>query len=372
MASSWFLQGRSSQHARSPLKVLGGLAAGAVVLLLVGSALPTPAATGGMWVRVNGRVVSLAESHPTVADVERASGVDPGHGDLYTALTHHRMAGAGPPGRIFVDGRPATASTRVANGAAISMTKGPDTVEPVELRQVAVAPAGLPQVETHVWHAGRAGLDDVRVGQRSGEIVARTPVRPAEPAVEDTAKVVALSFDDGPDPEFTNAILQILAEEKIKATFCIPSYQGAKHPDVVRAEFEQGHTVCDHTVHHVEHLDQRPHDVIVREIGEAADFLHSVTGQSPKFYRAPGGNLSPEVIQAAHDRGLRVLGWAVDSGDYRRPAPQVLVERILSQVTPGAVILMHDGGGNRSSTVAALKPLIEQLKAQGYGFTTPS
>jgi peptidoglycan/xylan/chitin deacetylase (PgdA/CDA1 family) len=87
-------------------------------------------------------------------------------------------------------------------------------------------------------------------------------------------------------------------------------------------------------------------------------------------YRPPANALSPFIIQVAHARHLRVLSYSVDPSDYRRPAAAVLLPRILARVRPGSIIVLHDGGGDRSQTVAVLKPLIDNLKAQGYRFTT--
>ena len=100
--------------------------------------------------------------------------------------------------------------------------------------------------------------------------------------------------------------------------------------------------------------------------------VDAATGVRPLLYRPPAGILSPDVIATAHARGLRVLTWSVDPSDYLMPPPNVLLARILSQVRPGAVILLHDGGGFRANTVAILTALIDTLEAQGYRFTTPA
>ena len=107
------------------------------------------------------------------------------------------------------------------------------------------------------------------------------------------------------------------------------------------------------------------------EIFGQADKLEEILHESPHLYRPPGGNLSPLVIEVAHQRGLRVLLWDVDPHDYQRPPAPVILQRILDRVRPGSIILMHDGGGDRSQTVAMLRPLIEALKGRGYSFSTP-
>jgi peptidoglycan/xylan/chitin deacetylase (PgdA/CDA1 family) len=111
---------------------------------------------------------------------------------------------------------------------------------------------------------------------------------------------------------------------------------------------------------------------VVRQVGGGAAFLESVDGVWPQFLRAPFGVVTPVVLRVARTLHLRVLGWTVDSSDYLESPPEDIVARTMSQVRPGAVVLLHDGGGDRASTVAALRPLIQALKAQGYSFTTPA
>jgi peptidoglycan/xylan/chitin deacetylase (PgdA/CDA1 family) len=154
--------------------------------------------------------------------------------------------------------------------------------------------------------------------------------------------------------------------------FCDVGRWVMARPDLVRAEVAQGDTVCDHTVDHDTSLDRAPHDRVAFEVGRGADLVDAAAGVRPLFYRPPGGILSPDVIATAHARGLRVLTWSIDPSDYLMPPPDVLLSRILSQVRPGAMILLHDGGGFRANTVAVLAPLIETLESQGYRFTTPS
>src|SRR5262249_14517086 len=102
-----------------------------------------------------------------------------------------------------------------------------------------------------------------------------------------------------------------------------------------------------------------------------AQFIQTVTGQAPAFVRPPWGDVNPAVIAIAHQHGLRVLGWTIDTSDYLKPDPAVVVARVLTAAQPGRIVLMHDGGGNRSGTVAALPTIISQLKAQGYTFVVP-
>lgn len=187
----------------------------------------------------------------------------------------------------------------------------------------------------------------------------------------DGRPTVALTLDDGPDPRWTPVVLQILREEGVVATFCTVETMTAVHPELVRAEADQGHAACDHTVHHDDHLDRRPVPDIAAEVNGQADRLRSILGAEPPYFRAPGGNLSPPMIDLAHQRGMRVLQWSADVADFRPHSPLAMTARMLAFVRPGTIMLLHDGGGDRSATVAMLRPLIQQLKARGYVFVLP-
>ena len=207
---------------------------------------------------------------------------------------------------------------------------------------------GLPDVERVIWRPGTAG----------------------SPATPDRGKVVELSFDDGPNPVWTPQVLSVLKAEGVHATFSLIGYEAQRYSAIARQELADGDAVCDHTAHHNEHLDLAPPDVVAMEIDLGADMIRSATGADPTCYRPPANALSPLVIDTAHQRRMRVLGYSVDPSDYRRPSAAILLRRVLTRVKPGSVILLHDGGGDRSQTVAMLKVLIDNLKAQGYRFTT--
>ncbi|MEY2398923.1 MAG: peptidoglycan-N-acetylglucosamine deacetylase, partial [Actinomycetota bacterium] len=182
---------------------------------------------------------------------------------------------------------------------------------------------------------------------------------------------VLLSFDDGPDPRWTPQVLAILRAENVKAVFCVVGAPMARHPELVKQEHDEGHVRCDHTVHHDMHMSTKPDAYTAGEIDAPFDTIKSITGEPPRFYRGPGGDLSPFIIGEAHRLGLRVLGWSVDTVDYRRPGAAAIQNRAVDKVRGGGVILMHDGGGDRSETVAQLTGLIDRLRAAGYSFVVP-
>jgi peptidoglycan/xylan/chitin deacetylase (PgdA/CDA1 family) len=313
---------------------------------------------------VDGRTVAVVGSSPVVRDALEAARVVPRDGALISAggrvLDPHA-----DPAVIALDGRRAQVTDALHPGAEIRVDNGATSLEPLDARVQAALPSGLPRVENAVWRPGTPGLDQITVGRQSGEVASRRTLLAAGAAQPDPDRVVALTFDDGPSPEWTPFVLAILRNFGTKATFCVIGYNVARYPDLVRQIAIEGHTLCNHTAHHAL-LDQLPVDAITAEISEGAAGIRALTGHDPQFLRAPGGRLSDDVIDIAHRHGHRVVGWNVDPEDYRRPAPEVIRDRILGSVRPGAVVVLHDGGGDRSHTVTMLTELLLLLNADGY------
>ncbi|WP_162606280.1 polysaccharide deacetylase family protein [Jiangella asiatica] len=185
-------------------------------------------------------------------------------------------------------------------------------------------------------------------------------------------RTVALTFDDGPHPDFTPQVLRILRDNEVTATFCVVGEMARNQPDLVREIVEQGHTLCDHTVSHDAKLPSRDESVIEDEIVGALAAIHdAVPDVEVPFYRAPGGNFAENVNAVAGELGQTPLGWSIDPGDWRKPGPRTIHDYVAEAIHPGAVVLLHDGGGDRSGTVAALPDLIQTLRVAGYEFVVP-
>jgi len=184
-------------------------------------------------------------------------------------------------------------------------------------------------------------------------------------------RTIALTFDDGPDPTWTPQVLALLAKAKVHATFCLIGRNAAKYPALVRAIVAGGHTLCDHTWDHDEDLKVRPAGEIALDISRGADAIKAAAGVAPTFFRAPGGNWSPAIEAEARRQHMTPLKWTVDPRDWSRPGEATILATIWQELRPGGVILMHDGGGDRSETVAALAVLLTRLPAMGYHFVTP-
>jgi peptidoglycan/xylan/chitin deacetylase (PgdA/CDA1 family) len=179
---------------------------------------------------------------------------------------------------------------------------------------------------------------------------------------------IALTLDDGPDPVYTPQVLEILEQYDIKATFNMIGEQIRGNLSLVGEVSAAGHTITNHTW---DHADMRRYSVsrIISEIDACNDALADA-GQQPTIFRAPYGYWTPAVFQACAARGLTPLGWSVDPQDWNtaRVNTQDIVRTVLKTTHAHDIILEHDGGGDRSNTVAALRIFIPELLARGFVF----
>ncbi|WP_327069699.1 polysaccharide deacetylase family protein [Kitasatospora sp. NBC_01302] len=186
-------------------------------------------------------------------------------------------------------------------------------------------------------------------------------------------RTVALTFDDGPG-KATGQVLALLAQYHAKATFCEIGPQATANPALVKQILAGGHRLCDHTVHHPQPMHTLSHDKQVYEIDAAKDMITAAGGPGTQvsWFRAPGGDFSADNRQIAVQDGLRPLGWTVDTRDWSKPGVPAIIANVKKELHPGGIILMHDGGGDRSQTVAALQQLLPWLVQQGYTFDFPA
>jgi peptidoglycan-N-acetylglucosamine deacetylase len=211
---------------------------------------------------------------------------------------------------------------------------------------------------------------------------AKSPAKPATPKPPAAApaaaaptktplptKYVVLTFDDGPDIEYTPKVLDILAKYDAKATFFEIGQSVQKHPELTKRLHAAGHSVENHTWSHPD-LRKLSAPAFRQQIMSTDQVIRAQIGSTPGCLRPPYGGVSAAVRQRAKALGKDLVVWTVDSRDWTKPGTTAIVQRVLKNVHNGSVILMHDGGGNRSQTVAALPTILKTLKAQGYGFRT--
>ncbi|MBM7437766.1 polysaccharide deacetylase family protein [Streptomyces sp. HB132] len=186
------------------------------------------------------------------------------------------------------------------------------------------------------------------------------------------ARGVNITIDDGPDPVWTPQVLQLLEDSGVKATFCMVGTQAQAHPDLVKKVVAAGHRLCNHTVSHDTTMDTRSEEYQSQQILEAERMITKASGGvRPQYYRAPGGAFTPYSRQLAASRGMRPLGWNVDSKDFEHPGVDTMVATVKSEIANGPTVLFHDAGGDRSQTLAALREVLPWLRQQGYSFGFP-
>lgn len=179
-------------------------------------------------------------------------------------------------------------------------------------------------------------------------------------------KQVAITFDDGPHPSYTPRLLEILKQHGVKATFFLVGEMGEKYPDLVKAEIAAGHSVGNHTYHHV-NLTRIPLEQVATEIKACGEVLQGITGRPPRLFRPPGGDYDKKVAEAAEALGYTMVLWTDDPGDYAKPGAKVIESRLLSSISPGGVVLIHDG---IQQTLDVLPQILAYLKGKGYQFVT--
>ncbi|MCY9786582.1 polysaccharide deacetylase family protein [Nocardiopsis sp. EMB25] len=182
---------------------------------------------------------------------------------------------------------------------------------------------------------------------------------------------VALTFDDGPHPDNTPRLLDVLDEHGVRAVFCVLGDQALRYPELVREIVDEGHTLCNHTMSHDDVSGWSPEEVREELLATNAAIHAAAPDARIRYFRAPFGawGQSPEV---AAEMGMRPLGWSVDVLDWSTPGTGVLVDRLRAAITPTSVVLLHDGGGDRSQTVAAVDQLVPEMESQGWRFTRPA
>ncbi|MCQ4081059.1 polysaccharide deacetylase family protein [Streptomyces sp. RB6PN25] len=181
---------------------------------------------------------------------------------------------------------------------------------------------------------------------------------------------IALTIDDGPHPEWTPQVLDLLRRYGITATFCQVGAQVSAYPGLVRAVAAEGHLIANHTWTHAD-LARASAATVRSQLERTSDEIEKVSGHRPALYRAPYGAWSKQTLSTCRELDMRPLDWSVDPRDWSRPGTSRIVERIMAHTHPGSIILEHDGGGDRSQTVAALRVVLPRLIDAGYQFVTP-
>ena len=232
--------------------------------------------------------------------------------------------------------------------------------------------AGLPPtgvVDGPTWEALEQAVEASSPGQGAAPSTAR-------PSVSHTAHgsagepVVYLTFDDGPHPTWTPRMLDVLARHGARATFFVLGQSVEAYPALTARLVAEGHDAENHTFDHAS-LDKVDRETFIAEVRDTDDAIHAAAGEEADpiaCLRPPYGAYDAQTSALAAELGKRLTLWNVDPQDWRRPGAEQIAEHLLAHARPGAILLMHDGGGERSQTVEALDTVLRELAARGYTF----
>lgn len=187
-------------------------------------------------------------------------------------------------------------------------------------------------------------------------------------------KVIALTFDDGPYPPYTQKLLKILAEKNVCATFFMVGENASKHPEIVKLVQAQGHTIALHAGYHKDLL-KLSHGEVKNNIAYGKQTLENITGSPVHYMRPPHGFKDWSVVNAINDAGLTIVNWSIIPRDWTNPGAHVIADRVCENAQPGAIVLLHDGDSpknqaSRDQTIEAVSSIIDRLRAEGYEFVT--
>ena len=274
------------------------------------------------------------------------------------------------PGRLLVDGRAAGNSTTLRSGDRIAVIPGHDRRERL-VRIVRRVPGGIPPNPQGRLQTTRGVEIDVR-GAISRKLVSKR-FRSVDGPIR-TERAVALTFDDGPNPVYTPQVLRILRRMHVRATFFVIGFLVDAYPELVKREHAMRMAVGNHTYNHPEvpPFGQLPRRLLDAEIALGSESLARV-GLRPSMLRPPAGGWSRAVVSAAAADGERVVLWSVDPVDWEEGVtPAEIKARVLGAIEPGSIVDLHDGGGDRSATVAALPGIIRGIRHRHLKLVTLS
>lgn len=359
------------------------------VLLLAGMVFTLRTCSSAMTidVTVNGIPYTLRGAK-TIQTAVKESGLPINPGDLISIRGNVLKRGEGHPIDAVVNGRETTdPNQQLHDNDVVTVADGKDIVEDYDTEQevsghsARISGAGA----VHRITPGQDGVTEVRTGKLSGEVVRKLIQDPSDaicvksnPEVGDD-KVLALTFEEGPSEEYTAQILDILKENDAKATFFCVSSQIEQYNDaLVIRERDEGHQVCVGTRNgerqnggnsktNVE-VDIEDLRYQVQHGLEAISAALGGEGYST-ICRLPGNNLKDNMVQAIDQFVTADIGWNVDTGDWMESSAAE-VYRVLMTLEPGDIVRLHDGGGEHSGTVEALREAIPQLIERGYRFVT--
>ena len=174
-----------------------------------------------------------------------------------------------------------------------------------------------------------------------------------------------MTFDDGPDPEKTPKVLDILAKNDIKAVFFMVGNRAEQHPELVKRVVNEGHIIGNHSYAHNNFMSLFSKKNLKADIAQSQAVLEKLSGRKIPFFRPPIGYTNPSYAKVLQEMQLTNVGWTVRSYDSVYKEPKKLIERLMAKIAPGSIVLLHD---NLNVTVDALSSFIDQASANGIKF----
>ena len=383
-------QSRTSPHVYSARRKKSSR--GAVGFTIVGL-LAVAAVVGGgvlLWlnrtvsVKVDGSLVSV-RADATLADIAEAEQISVTPGNLVSVGGNLITEGAGAAFSATVNGKEFDAeqleSFRAQGNEEIVFGDGADVTEASHEEEREIQPKMEPYERigaiTYVAQWPKPGKAVYTVGDTSGESVLKEETEPVQnlviesinPEPEDGSKVIALTFDDGPSA-YTQRYLDILNKYGIKATFFCLGPAAEKNPDLIKAIKDQGSQVASHTKSHGDPLSTVSADTLHTELADAFESIEAAGGGATTVIRPPYGDFDNDTWLRSNGGLSASVIWNLDSEDWKLPGVDAIVSNCTNGAYSGAIILMHDGGGNRDQDLEALPRIIENLQDRGYKFVT--
>ena len=300
------------------------------------------------------------------------------YGDLLAVDGSVLRSYGGDSPRFEVRGQEQGFNAPIHRSQNIIVRRGADITEPIAEEVIEYEPELIKTGDgpfKQVIDPGRVGISIRSFGEISEievgvvEEVSPRAVEVQLSSYERNSRVVALTFDDGPHPEHTPALLEVLADEGVVATFFVTGLEVARYPTVAKQIVEAGHQIANHSYNHYDYRMLRYADKYL-DLQRSQDIIELSTGVRPNWVRPPYGLLDANTFSLYGSHDLMIAHWTVDPIDWRRPGVGTIRNRVVDQIHPGAVVLLHDGGGDREQTVRATRRIIRDLREDGYRFLT--
>ena len=369
---------------------------GIVGVLLLALIITTVYSCSPTTFHVNGQEVEAARSTTYQGLIDQGF-LEVNRGNLTAVDGEVLEEGGGKNPTVYLDGVEVDLNARVSETGDVTAENGEDEIEPYTATQeitpftteVAHGSASNPSTSFDFYNGvlhvvtkpGQEGIVETRTGETTGKTatvrvqdVQNRTFENLEAKLSPNNKLVAFTFDDGPNPEEsgTKEMLAVLEKYNVKATFFMLGSQVEEYPDMAKKVADAGHQVASHSYSHepAHYLNATTEDDVRTQISKARTVIGQAVGEEPHYMRPPGGNIDEKAILAAGDLSDGYIGWSLDTLDWTLPGADVIAQNIVEQVEPGSVVLMHDGGGDRSQTIAAIDKAIPQLLDEGYRFVT--